>query len=212
MKILITFAIALAFGVSAFAQSTKPAEQKEKPAISEAKTKADEQKAAKPTPPPAPTSPGEVYDRQLSTLERELVPAAEAMPDDKFDFKPNTPGGEFSESRTFKQQVGHVAINNFYFASMITGEKFEMRPELENGPPSLTDKASTIKYLKDSFAAAHKAVRMLDHQTMLQPGSGTRMPKMAAGNILLWHGFDHYGQMAIYLRMNGIVPPASRAQ
>jgi uncharacterized damage-inducible protein DinB len=215
MKNLITLFAIVALGTCAVAQGTKPSEQKEKPAVSEAKSKAETQQSApKPQAQPAPTSPAQVYHNQLRNLEREMVDAAEAMPAEKFDFKPDTKMGEFAESRTFKQQIGHVAVNNFLFASWLTGEKFEAtEKDRENGPASLTDKTATVKYLKDSFAAAHKALDTINKDNLLEgvsTGGERKMPRMAIGNIFLWHGFDHYGQMAIYLRMNGIVPPASR--
>jgi uncharacterized damage-inducible protein DinB len=215
MKRLITMCAVLALGGCAFAQGTKPSEQKEKPAVSEAKSKTETQQSSAPRPQQAaPTSPAQVYHNQLRNLEREMVDAVEAMPADKFDFKPDTKMGEFAESRTFKQQIGHVAANNFRFASWLTGEKVNLSEEdTEKGPASLTDKATTVKYLKDSFAAAHKALDTITKDNILETvatGGPNRIPRMSIANFFLWHGFDHYGQMAIYLRMNGIVPPASR--
>ena len=181
--------------------------------------KADEKKAEQAPPPqaqkarPLPTEPAQVYHNQLRNLEKEFVDAAEAMPDDKFDFKPDPKSGAFAESRTFKQQIGHVAANNFFFASGLTGEKLDQtEKDRENGPASLTDKAATVKYLKDSFAAAHKALDTITKDNLMEPvalGAG-KVPRITLANIFLWHGFDHYGQMALYLRMNNIVPPASR--
>lgn len=207
MKKLALLLFVLGLAVTTFAQSA---------------SKADEKKPAQQAPPPQsqkarpmPTEPAQVYHNQLRNLEKEMVDAAEAMPDDKFDFKPDPKNGAFAESRTFKQQIGHVAANNFLFAAGLTGEKLEMTDkEREMGPASLTDKASTVKYLKDSFAAAHKSLDTINKDNMLEavelPGGNGKMTRMAIGNIFLWHGFDHYGQMALYLRMNNIVPPASR--
>src|SRR4051812_35601058 len=115
MKNFVAVIALLVFASAAFAQGTKPAEQKEKPAMSEAKTKADMKTApakstAQTAPKPGPAEPGQVIDNALNNLEREFVSAAEAMPDDKFDFKPDPKLGEFGESRSFKQQVGHVAV------------------------------------------------------------------------------------------------------
>src|SRR5262249_44783497 len=140
MKKLALFMLMLGLAVITFAQSAP---------------KADEKKPAQQAPPsqsqkarPMPTEPAQVYHNQLRSLEREMVDAAEAMPDDKFDFKPDPKNGAFAESRTFKQQIGHVAANNFLFAAGLTGEKLEMTDkEREMGPASLTDKASTVKYL-----------------------------------------------------------------
>lgn len=186
------------------------------PSFAQSAPKADDKKPAQQAPPkarPLPTEPAQVYHNQLRNLEREMVDAAEAMPADKFDFKPDPKNGAFAESRSFKQQIGHVAANNFFFASGLTGEKLDQtEKDRENGPASLTDKDATVKYLKDSFAAAHKALDTITKDNMLEPVElgGGKTPRMSLANIFLWHGFDHYGQMALYLRMNGIVPPASR--
>jgi uncharacterized damage-inducible protein DinB len=205
MKKLVLLLLVLGLAVSTFAQSA--------PKAADAK---DDKKPAQQAPPkarPLPTEPAQVYHNQLRNLEREMVDAAEAMPADKFDFKPDPKTGAFGESRSFKQQIGHVAANNFFFASGLTGEKLDQtEKDRENGPASLTDKDATVKYLKDSFAAAHKALDTITKDNMLEPVElgGGKTPRMSLANIFLWHGFDHYGQMALYLRMNNIVPPASR--
>ena len=205
MKKLALLLLILGLAVSTFAQSA--------PKVAEAK---DDKKPAQQAPPkarPLPTEPAQVYHNQLRNLEREMVDAAEAMPADKFDFKPDPKNGAFAESRSFKQQIGHVAANNFFFASGLTGEKLDQtEKDRENGPASLTDKDAAVKYLKDSFAAAHKALDTITKDNMLEPVElgGGKTPRMSLANIFLWHGFDHYGQMALYLRMNNIVPPASR--
>jgi hypothetical protein len=70
-----------------------------------------------------------------------------------------------------------------------------------------------VTYLKDSFAEAHKALDGLNSNNLMELvpiEGGAKRPRLALANIFLWHGFDHYGQMALYLRMNGIIPPASR--
>lgn len=162
-----------------------------------------------------PGSIGKVLDNQLSSVEREFVPAAEAMPDAKFNFAPTS--GEFKGVRTFAQQVKHVAATNFMFYAAIAGEK----PPLdlgkgENGPDTITSKADIVKFLKDSFAYGHKVLSSQSENKWLEQikspfGQGTMRP---LGLAVLTHGhmFDHYGQMVEYLRMNGIVPPASRPQ
>jgi hypothetical protein len=97
-------------------------------------------------------------DRQLTTLEKEFVPAAEAMPDDKFNFAPTQ--GEFKGVRTFALQVKHVAHTNFLLFSGLLGEKLpaNVDPKDENGPDKLTSKADILKYLKDSFAMGHRTM------------------------------------------------------
>jgi uncharacterized damage-inducible protein DinB len=155
---------------------------------------------------------GQVMDRALTNLEGEFVPAAEAMPEDKFAFAPT--GGEFKDVKTFTQQVSHVASANFMFGAGILGEKPPMELGGENGPATLKTKADIIKFLKDSFAYAHKAFGTVHdaNATAAIPtpwGKGTTS-RLSLANLTVAHGFDHYGQMAVYLRLNGIIPPASR--
>jgi len=154
----------------------------------------------------------QVLNRAVSTVESEVVSAAEAMPEDKYSFAPTS--GEFKGVRTFSQQVKHVATVNYILAAGILGEKPPVDTSNENGPESVTAKPDIVKYLKDSFAYLHKAAGSIDDQNLLTPvknpfgeGTGTRMG-LAIGAS--GHCFDHYGQMVEYLRMNSIIPPASR--
>jgi hypothetical protein len=173
--------------------------------------------AAKPAAPEKMTV-AQIMDRQLSSLESEFVPAAEAMPDDKFTFAPTQ--GEFKGVRTFALQVKHVAHTNAVLFAMLLGEKMppNVDPKEDNGPDKMTSKADIIKYLKDSFAMGHRAMKSLSEATLterLKDPSGGNNPgpsRLGAASVTLWHSFDHYGQMVEYLRMNGIVPPASRQQ
>ncbi len=159
----------------------------------------------------APT-PGQVLDRALANLEREFVPAAEAMPGDRYQFAPTS--GDFKGVKTFAEQVRHVASANFMFGAGILGEKPPVDLGGEDGPEALKSKADIVKYLKDSFAYARKAVAGISaaNATVAIPtpwGRGTTS-RLGLATLTVAHGFDHYGQMAVYLRMNGIIPPASR--
>jgi len=164
---------------------------------------------------PAPTI-SSVLETQVRILEHDFVPAAEAMPADKYNFVPSPSLGEFKDSRTFAQQVSHVATANYEFAATILGEKPPVNTDgpNENGPASLKTKDDIVKYLKDSFAYVHKAIATITAENALEPvtvsfGKSTRL---GLASMTAWHGFDHYGQMVIYLRLNGIIPPASRPQ
>ena len=161
----------------------------------------------------APATPASVFDRGLSGVEREFVSAAEAMPDDKYNFAPTS--GEFKGVRTFAQQVKHVAAVNYMVFSAILGEK---APDTggENGPDALKSKAEIVKYLKESFVLGHRAIAGITAENLMGAISNPFGPKPATrlgmATLISAHCFDHYGQMAVYLRMNGIVPPASRGQ
>lgn len=158
-----------------------------------------------------PTFAG-VLNGYLSHVEQEMVPAAEAMPEAKYNFAPTQ--GEFKGVRTYAQQVKHMAAANYMFGAAILQEKPPVALSGENGPDSLTSKAQIVKFLQDSFAYLHKAMSSVNENNILEevpsPFGNNKMPRLALINIALSHPFDHYGQMVEYLRMNGIVPPASR--
>ena len=160
-----------------------------------------------------PVSVAKLYDGELKAVESELVPLAEAMPADKYDFRPSE--GAFKDVRTFGQQVKHVATVLY----MVTAASQGQKPPLdlgkgENGPDSIKTKAEIVQYLKDAFAFGHKMTNMLTAQSQMElvktPFGGPDQPRAGIANVAVWHSFDHYGQMVVYARMCGVVPPASR--
>jgi hypothetical protein len=154
----------------------------------------------------------EILDRTISNLEYEFIPAAEAMPEDKFGFAPTD--GEFKGVRTFAQQIKHVAAVNYEIGAAILQEKAPVDISGEAGPSSVTTKAEVMKFLKDSFLYAHKAIQTINEKNLVEtvrsPFGEGAVTRLSLATSISWHGFDHYGQMVEYLRMNGIVPPASR--
>src|SRR5690242_20580495 len=170
---------------------------------------------------PSPSTPPTIasaIDREISIIEKEVVESAEAMPEDKFDFSPeklNLAGSDYKGVRTFAAQVKHIAASNYLIWSPITGEKPPDTVNDGKGPDNMKAKAEIIKYLKDSFAFGHKAVATLTSSNLVEPitsGSGRQTTRLFLATFAPAHCFDHYGQMVEYLRMNGIVPPASRGQ
>jgi len=153
-----------------------------------------------------------VIDHQLSGTEKTVVPAADAMPEDKYGFTPT--GGDFKDVRTFGAEVKHMATANYALGAAILGEKPPINLEGANGPASIKTKAEIMKYLNDSFAYAHKAVNSITEANILEPIKspfGNNMTtRLALAMSLTGHPYDHYGQMVEYLRMNNIIPPASR--
>jgi hypothetical protein len=163
---------------------------------------------------PAPTL-ASVVDRQISTIEKQFVEAAEAMPEDKFNFTPeslNIKGSDYKTVRTFALEVRHVATANYFFWCSVTGDKLPEGIKGANGPEELKTKAEIIKFLKDSYAIGHKAAATLTSENVLEmlPFRTNKSPRLILVTSPVPHAFDHYGQMVEYLRMNGIVPPASR--
>jgi hypothetical protein len=155
-----------------------------------------------------------VLDRTLKYPESELVPAAEAMPEDKYSFAPTN--GEFKGVRTFGQQVKHVAAANYMICAAITGEKPPVELGGENGPDSIKSKSDSVKFLKDSYAHCHKALATVNESNatglVQSPFGANKVSRLGLAVLNVGHNFDHYGQMVEYLRMNGIIPPASRGQ
>lgn len=163
---------------------------------------------------PSPTV-SSLVDREISAIEKQVVEAAEAMPEEKFNFTPeslNIPGDEYKGVRTFAVQVKHVASSNYFIWSPITGDKVPENIKDGNGPAELKSKAEIIRFLKDSFALGHKAAATLTAENMLQNPGNSKSTRLHLAEFGVAHAYDHYGQMVEYLRMNGIVPPASRGK
>ncbi|HLJ91348.1 MAG TPA: DinB family protein [Candidatus Angelobacter sp.] len=161
---------------------------------------------------PAPTL-ASIVENQLSTVEKEVVEAAEAMPEEKFNFSPENlkiEGSDYKGVRTFAVEARHIATANYFFWSAITGDKLPEGIKDGNGPEALKSKAEIVKFLKDSFVLGHKAVATLTTDNLLEPLGQRKTPRIQLATSPIAHAFDHYGQMVEYLRMNGIVPPASR--
>ena len=199
-SLLLTAALSFA-AASAFAQ--------------EAKSSAAAGASASASIPPTVAS---AIDHEISLVEKEVVEAAEAMPEDKFAFSPeklNLPGSDYKGVRTFGEQLKHIAASNYLIWSPITGEKPPDTVNDGKGPDNMKAKAEIIKFVKDSFAFGHKSVATLNSANLVQPitsGSGRPTTRLFLATFAPAHCFDHYGQMIEYLRMNGIVPPASRAR
>ena len=154
----------------------------------------------------------EILDRTVLNMEHEFVPAAEAMPEDKFGFAPTN--GEFKGVRTFAQQIKHVAAVNYELGAALLEQKPPVDIGDESGPASITSKADILKFLKESFEYIHKAIATINDKnlvsTVKSPFGEGSVTRLGLATSISAHGFDHYGQMVEYLRMNGIVPPASR--
>lgn len=154
-----------------------------------------------------------LYDGQITSAEREIVSLAEAMPADKYNFAPTT--GSFAGVRTFALQVRHIATVIYEVAAAAQGQDCPVaKGKDENGSDDLKGKDQIVRYLKDSFAYAHKAAQMLTAENELgmvkSPFGQGQIPRVSAVSIVTWHSFDHYGQMVVYARMSNVVPPASR--
>jgi uncharacterized damage-inducible protein DinB len=169
-------------------------------------------KASKPLP---QGTIAEALDSWITTAEQHVVPVAEAMPEDRYSFAPDQKCGEFKGVRTFTQQLKHLAANNYGIAALILGQKRTADMTNETGPDSVRSKAEVMAYVKGSFTALHKAVATIDEKNVVQPAASPsqwQKTRLSFAMDAVAHSFDHYGQLVEYLRMNTVVPPASRPQ
>src|SRR5580704_14969146 len=146
--------------------------------------------------------------------EKVIVSAADAMPADKYGFAPTD--GEFKGVRTFGQMVKHLSATNHILAAAALGEEPPVDAGDELGPETVRTKAEILAYLKGSFAHLDRAVEAIGQANVsanISPISPLKKGEVTRSALVvesLMHAADHYGQIVEYLRMNGVVPPASR--
>jgi uncharacterized damage-inducible protein DinB len=130
-----------------------------------------------------------------------LLRSAELMPEEKYAFKPA------EGVRTFGQIIGHAADAQYRFCSIVLGEK---NPGLKI-EKTKTTKAELVAALKESFAYCNKAYDGLTDVSAAEMVKvfGSDMPKIGALTVNQVHSVEHYGNLVVYLRMNGLTPPTS---
>ena len=161
----------------------------------------------------APPTIASMVDGDIGEIERLILAAAKAMPESKFNFSPesvNIPGSDYKGVRTFAVQLKHIAASNYALWSPLTGDRFPKDYIGGDGPQSIKTKGEVLKFLEDSFALGHKAAATLTVENMLQPPGSGKSTRLRLATFAVAHAFNHYGQTVGYLRMTGIVPPASR--
>jgi uncharacterized damage-inducible protein DinB len=162
------------------------------------------QDAAKPAPKP-PSSPSQVLLESWNDIGRKLIAMAEDFPEDKYDFKP-TPA-----QRSFAEQLLHAANANYFFIDPALGKT----PPA--GDPKRSDfksKAEIVAFVKKSFEDGAAVIKKKGdaglNDLVVDPFANqqARISDMAWG--LLEHSGEHYGQLVVYYRVAGLVPPESR--
>ena len=140
-------------------------------------------------------------------IRRDLAEAAENMPADEYAFRP-TP-----ELRTFGQIIGHMIQSNFFFCSQVAGEK----SPATGGYERITDKAALVKALNDSLVYCDRVYAATTDATFIQSMQianvvGTGSTNTVRGAVLMYnvaHNNEHYGNLAVYMRLKGHVPPST---
>ncbi len=202
------------WAVPAFSQAEEPAlPEQNAPAGQTAPAPPDQKPGsadANPQPEERPKTIVDAINITWSDEERDFIALANEMPEAKWDFKPTH--GEFTDVRTFREMVKHVACANEGFAKEMGGGTPPQGCE-KGGPNPAKSKADLMKYLHDSFDRLDEQINRIDEKNEMEPVDGPYGgPNTRIGMAVLasWHVADHYGQLVEYVRMNGIVPPASR--
>jgi uncharacterized damage-inducible protein DinB len=140
-------------------------------------------------------------------IRRDLAEAAENTPADEYAFRP-TP-----ELRNFGQIIGHMIQSNFFFCSQVAGEKSPAAADYEQ----ITAKAALVKALNDSLTYCDRVYAATTDANFLQPMQianvvGTGSTNTVRGTVLMYniaHNNEHYGNLAVYMRLKGHVPPST---
>lgn len=156
-------------------------------------------------------------DRLFAKVESDILTTAEAMPEERFDFTPDSlhiKGAAFDSVRTFAGQVMHLATDNILIWAAINNQKIAYDITDVNGPKNIRTKTDVIKYLKYSFEIGRKAIQTMTaaNATDLVEFRYRKLSKLDLAFYGIVHANEHYGQMVVYVRMCGIVPPPTKAE
>jgi len=147
-------------------------------------------------------------------MEKQFVPAAEAMPETRFFWAPSPSAGAFEGMRNFSEQIVHVCQVNAALAGAILGKDISKEPALTAPPDKGTTRAAVLQYLHSTMAFAREACLSIEDNNarlpIKHPIMDITVTRLDLAVVIIAHSFNHYGQMVEYLRMNNIVPPASR--
>lgn len=166
---------------------------------------ANAQDMKKDTPVKPADSPSKILLDSWNDIGRKLVAMAEDFPEDKYDFKP-TPA-----QRSFAEQLLHAAGANYFFTNQVTGKP------LPDGDPKRSDyktKADIVTFVKKSFADGAAAIQSKGNKGMadliVDPFAHQQMRVLDMAYGFIEHSGEHYGQLVVYYRISGLVPPESR--
>jgi uncharacterized damage-inducible protein DinB len=162
--------------------------------------------AKKMEPPKPPVSPSQAVLDTWNDIGRKLTAMAEDFPEDKYEFKPKP------EQRSFREQLLHAADTNYFFTNVVLGQKPPAQEDFSKD--KLKTKAEVAAYVKKSFADGAAAIKAKGDAGMnsliVDPfeNQKARVIDMAYG--FAEHSGEHYGQLVVYYRLSGLVPPESR--
>ena len=145
----------------------------------------------------APPDPAAEYSKHFAALSKLSVAVAEAMPPEKYGFRPHP------DSMAFGQLMSHIATTNYQFCA---GLEDSQPPAL----PSPTEKAAVVKFVSDSFEYCAAIIPSLSEEQLSQAHNSPdgKLPGREVLLAMYVHVAHHRGQAEIYLRDNGIKPPS----
>jgi uncharacterized damage-inducible protein DinB len=162
-----------------------------------------------------PMAPAKALDVMLTQFETQVLGVAQAMPAEKYGFAPTAAtfapdtAAKYGTVRTFAGELTHIASANYFFYSKLNGAT---TPAAAKQVSDLKTKDEILPALKQSFAYGHAQIMTITPQNAfigIEGADGFHTPATLAA-FAVAHGYDHYGQMVEYLRMNGVVPPGSK--
>jgi uncharacterized damage-inducible protein DinB len=156
--------------------------------------------------PKAVASPTQAVLAQWNDIGRKLIAMAEDFPEDKYEFKPNP------EQRSFREGLLHVADVNYFFTSPVKGEKPPAQEDFSKD--KLKTKAEVAAYVKKSFADGAAAIKAKGdaglNSLVVDPYANQQVRVIDMAYGFMEHSGEHYGQLVVYYRVSGLVPPESR--
>jgi uncharacterized damage-inducible protein DinB len=162
---------------------------------------------ASPAPKPAAAAKGasELVLDQWNDIGRKLTAMAEDFPEDKYEFKP-TPA-----QRSFAGQLLHAAGSMYFFTDPADGKK----PRYNDDPKrdELKTKAQIVAFVKKGVEDGRAVIKAKGDKGMMEvvdAGNGQMTPVYDLAYGLIEHSGEHYGQLVVYYRVAGLVPPESR--
>ena len=151
-------------------------------------------------------------DKDYARLQEQVLEIAGAMPGDRYSFRPAP------KVRSFGEQLRHIgAVQWVVGAGLLSESPPADVGDGDSGPLSMTAKPEILKYTGDSFSYLRRAIKSINESNALEmiphpfDPENTSTERLALAVGYASHGWEHYGQMVVYLRITGIVPPASRA-
>ncbi|HEY6946752.1 MAG TPA: DinB family protein [Candidatus Acidoferrum sp.] len=165
------------------------------------------QEAAKKEPPKPAPSPSQAVLEQWNDIGRKLIVIAEDLPEEKYDYKPNP------DSRTFRAVLLHVSASMYYFTDFALGQKPRYPDDPKPADLKINNKADLVAFVKKCVQDGADAIKSKGDKGLNEAVNDggphlDRLYDLAYG--LIEHSGEHYGNLVVYYRANGMVPPESR--